>query len=363
MSPAKRPRADGTAPIKRALILCGGGATGAAFEVGTLAALEAHLPSFRARDFDVFVGTSAGALVASVIAGGVETARFFESLVHADDFFPLRRSDIYGFDPEMSFSQSTKIASVIGRTLGRLAFNPVRTLLDLDAADLSRTMPDGLFSLSPYRRFVEAFMAKQRLPTTFQELDAELMIPANNLDTAAREVFGRGHRLDATIPEAITASSAIPLFFNPVRIGETDFVDGGSGQVAHIDLAVQAGATHILVINPIVPWNLDARLRRARKLGRLKELTRIRERGLWGVWNQSFRLSTFTRLRLELESFRARYPAIQMELITPSVDDETLFVTNPMNTEARSRVASYAYAFVTNLLNSDGGARLRHVLL
>ncbi|HAN30691.1 MAG TPA: hypothetical protein DCQ06_03755 [Myxococcales bacterium] len=349
-------------PAKRALILCGGGATGAAFEVGILAALEAHVADFDAGQFDIYVGTSAGALVASLIAGGVKTARFYESLVHADSFFPLRRKDVYGFDPEMSLVKTASVSKIILKALGKLTFDPIRSLLDIDVADLSRTMPDGLFSLNPYRHFIETFLRKQHLPERFDLIEPCLLIPANNLDTAQREVFGRGHRLDATIAEAVTASSAIPLFFNPVRIGQTDLVDGGSGRVAHIDLAIEAGATQILIINPIVPWNLKARLERKKSLGRIRELTRIRERGLWGVWNQSFRLSTYTRLRLEVESFQARYPDVKMTLISPSIDDETLFVTNPMNTEARSRVASYAYAFATNLLRGPKGEEIRATL-
>ncbi|MEX0880456.1 MAG: patatin-like phospholipase family protein, partial [Thermoanaerobaculia bacterium] len=58
-----RPVAAG-APL-RALVLGGGGILGAAYEIGALAAWEEQRGSGSIyRDFDIFVGTSAGAFVA-----------------------------------------------------------------------------------------------------------------------------------------------------------------------------------------------------------------------------------------------------------------------------------------------------------
>jgi len=51
-------------PAKRALVLAGGGVVGGMYEVGALAALEEALPDFRANQFDLYVGSSAGAVVA-----------------------------------------------------------------------------------------------------------------------------------------------------------------------------------------------------------------------------------------------------------------------------------------------------------
>lgn len=341
---------------KRALVLCGGGATGAAYEVGVLAALEAAMPGFRVQHFDIFVGTSAGALIAALMAAGVSAARMHFALTSNDDFFPLRRKDVYRLEPRdalIKLAALARAAQAVGRSLRH---DPSGTLSDLDFADLSRTLPDGMFSLGGYQRFIERFFDRNGLSRDFESLERHLLVPANNLDTAHREVFGQGYRLDASIPEAIVASSAIPLFFTPVRIGHSDLIDGGTGKVAHVDLAVAAGATHVLVINPIVPWNLTRRLSVDRRRGTLQRgtVTRIRERGLWGIWNQAFRISTMTRLQLGLRRYRAQFPELGMALIAPSEEDETLFVTNPMSTDARALVARHA--FETTLARLRSGA-------
>src|SRR3989441_10522801 len=52
-----------------ALALAGGGVIGGMYEGGALAALEERLNGSR-RGFDVYVGCSAGSLVASLLAGG-----------------------------------------------------------------------------------------------------------------------------------------------------------------------------------------------------------------------------------------------------------------------------------------------------
>ena len=60
-------------PIRKRLgIVCaGGGVTGAIYEIGTLAALEDRLENASINDFDVFVGVSAGAYIAALLANGV----------------------------------------------------------------------------------------------------------------------------------------------------------------------------------------------------------------------------------------------------------------------------------------------------
>ena len=49
---------------KAALVLAGGGMTGAAYEIGALTALDRlFAPDFSSNRFDVYVGTSAGSIL------------------------------------------------------------------------------------------------------------------------------------------------------------------------------------------------------------------------------------------------------------------------------------------------------------
>src|ERR1700716_1394542 len=56
---------------KTALVLASGGITGVAYEVGALRALDHVLTNKTVNDFDMYVGTSAGAVVAASVASGI----------------------------------------------------------------------------------------------------------------------------------------------------------------------------------------------------------------------------------------------------------------------------------------------------
>src|SRR3954470_24513712 len=56
---------------KTALVLGGGGFTGGVYEIGALRALDLLSVNKTVNDFDIYVGTSAGSLVASFAANGI----------------------------------------------------------------------------------------------------------------------------------------------------------------------------------------------------------------------------------------------------------------------------------------------------
>src|SRR5215218_9268377 len=56
---------------KTALVLGGGGFTGGVYEIGALRALDLLAVNRTINEFDVYVGTSAGSFVASMVANGI----------------------------------------------------------------------------------------------------------------------------------------------------------------------------------------------------------------------------------------------------------------------------------------------------
>src|SRR5262245_33867681 len=82
---------------RRALALAGGGVVGGMYQVGALAALEERLAG--TCDFDIYVGCSAGSVVASILANGIPAAEIYR--VNEQDLAdPLNfgRTAVYGGD-------------------------------------------------------------------------------------------------------------------------------------------------------------------------------------------------------------------------------------------------------------------------
>src|SRR5579875_1519154 len=67
---------------KTARVLGGGGFTGAVYEIGALRALDLLSVNRTVNQFDVYVGTSAGAFVAAAVANGISPEEMMRVLVN-----------------------------------------------------------------------------------------------------------------------------------------------------------------------------------------------------------------------------------------------------------------------------------------
>ena len=82
-----------------ALVLAGGAVTGGAYKLGGLKALDDFLVNRKTTDFDIYVGLSAGSVLAAPLAGGVSPAEMLRSLEgKSEEFSELRAPDFYGFN-------------------------------------------------------------------------------------------------------------------------------------------------------------------------------------------------------------------------------------------------------------------------
>src|ERR1700751_5368224 len=83
----KKPRRKGRRrkkPSKTALVLGGGGFTGGVYEIGALRALDLLAVNSTVNNFDVYVGTSAGSFVASMLANGITPEEMMQGVNSPD---------------------------------------------------------------------------------------------------------------------------------------------------------------------------------------------------------------------------------------------------------------------------------------
>ncbi len=350
-----RPPPDRVLPKgpRTALSLCGGGITGAMYEVGCLAALEDFFEGFYACDFDAFVGSGAGATVALALAGGMRASRLYRALLDpADDFFPLRRQHVLGFNSAEWRRVVSTVTSAARRSVASMIASPLETDVWNELERFVDSLPAGLFSLDAYERFLSELMERRSIPARFDQMLRPLAVVAYDLDAGEATVFGRGAFADVPVAKAVAASTALPIMFAPVRIGERDYVDGGLGEIAHADVAMELGAEAILIINPMVPIRSEVHLRDIPTgHGRMK---RVRDKGVLWVYNQALRMRSESRLRAGLSRFRAENPTTQVLLLEPDPSDATLFMHSPMNFAARRAILTHAYTTTYQALRIDG---------
>src|ERR671919_1207892 len=90
--PRRRTRAR-KRPSKTALVLGGGGFTGGVYEIGALRALDLLATNRTVNEFDLYVGTSAGAFIGTLTANGV-TPEEMMRVLNRDLPSPLRFIDL-----------------------------------------------------------------------------------------------------------------------------------------------------------------------------------------------------------------------------------------------------------------------------
>ena len=110
-------------------------------------------------------------------------------------------------------------------------------------------LASGLFSIDRFERYLAETLPRN----DFSHLEKTLLITATDVDGRGRAVFGAGHRDDATVSQAVAASSALPLLYRPYRVGDRYYVDGEVVRTLSVDLAVEAGADVVVISNVYRP--------------------------------------------------------------------------------------------------------------
>ncbi len=230
-------------------MLGGGGLVGMGYHAGALKALDEFGADIASSD--LLVGTSAGSIMASYLAAGWKASDFFE---YAHGRHPAAERDEVGEEEEfrrlltpMSRSRAERVRRGIGSffaVASSRGYWPGGALGLIPGARLRHTFPSGLYSTEQTRERLW-----EDLPEQWPERG--LYICAAALYQRKRVAFGSPGAPEAALPDAVLASTAIPGFFPPVRIGGEQYVDGGIVSATSLDLAVEAGCDKILCIAPL----------------------------------------------------------------------------------------------------------------
>jgi NTE family protein len=233
---------------RRALVLGAGGHAATAWELGVIAGMADAGVDVRDADVDVIVGTSAGARVGVLIAGGLTLEDLFQRQV--DPHLQTKESapslDFTKWRADfMRVKEGPGDAVAVLKRFGALA---LQTPLDLEEAR---------------RSMIAAALPSHTWP------ERRLLIVALDVETGERRAFDRTSGVD--LVDAVAASGAVPGIWPAVALRGRRYMDGGVYSIDNADLA--AGCDHVLILTlpsrvpPLCVESLNAAVDKLRRGG------------------------------------------------------------------------------------------------
>ncbi|HEX7322814.1 MAG TPA: patatin-like phospholipase family protein [Mycobacterium sp.] len=216
---------------RRALVIGCGGTIGGAWIVAALSALCREI-GLAPVDFDILQGTSAGAEMVTMLAGGVTP----------EDLVAMQRGE--ATDPRLRAHLAATPAGLPPIPRPRL-MNPRLLRAQTGLAALTGIAPTGRGDTTWLQRLADGFTDEAWLPHPGARM------VAFDVDRGERVAFGAPGAPVASAGAALRASWAIPGWMPPVEIGGHRYVDGGARSTASVDLVGPDEADIIYVIAPM----------------------------------------------------------------------------------------------------------------
>jgi NTE family protein len=313
--------------VRTAIVLGAGGTVGIAYHAGVAKALaDAGLDPAGA---DLVVGTSAGAIVGSIVRVGHDLDDVW-ALAHADEN-PFVEDQPF-FRPDVVFSQGWRTPVGLARRMVGSAYVLQRSVVRWPVMNPPRSMQRfyraGLGSVTEQRAEF-ANWAGEEWP------EEHLALCTFDIVTGRRVVLGAPSPSRPALPDAMRAASAVPLLYPPVRLGRRLLIDGAVSSSTNVDVAVAAGAELIVVAAPQSYEPDDApplHLRAAKEL--------------------------FHR-RLECELRAARESGATVLVVRPDAEESHLHGLNLLRGDGHSEVAEMSHRRTAQALRSTEGRSFR----
>lgn len=227
---------------KRALVLGCGGVAGAAWSIATLAALEQAL-DWDARRADIFVGTSAGAVLSALLAAGVSVGRMVASEQgDARDCAWNHDTDTGGAVPPLPGAAFTGLALVRKGLRGEVS--PLTAITGL--------LPQGRADMQPFVDLIDS-----QVPAGAWAPHPATWIMAVDAGSGARVALGRADAPSMPLNRAVCASYAVPGWCPPVSHGGRTYLDGGIASPASADMLLGQGVSEAIVLAPMASSQPD----------------------------------------------------------------------------------------------------------
>jgi predicted acylesterase/phospholipase RssA len=308
---------------------------GAVYEIGALRALDEALAGVDFSDLDVYVGVSAGSLVASLLVNGFTPARLVRILAEQEPDDPLL--------PAVFFTPAYGEWLRRAARIPWLALEAAWTLYQRRnvfraATRLAPALPAALFDNEPIRRSLEAAFSRNGRTDDFRKLERRLIVVATDLAAGVPIRFGEPGLDGVPISRAVQASTALPGLYPPVCVNRRHCVDGVLLKTVHASVAFEAGADLVFCINPIVPVDTSAGV----AAGALPPGS-LFAGGLPTLLSQTFRTLIHSRLQVGFSAYGERYRNREFVLFEPERDEYDLFFSNVFSLASRRAVCELAY--------------------
>ncbi|RUQ40823.1 MAG: patatin family protein [Candidatus Competibacteraceae bacterium] len=323
------------------LAVAGGGPVGLIYEIGALRALDEALEGVDLNRLDVYIGVSAGAVMAALLANQFKPSQICHIFINNE-------SEEHPLDPQIFLvpalgEYARRLATVPGllwRSFWRYLRNPLDLSLLQSLTLLGRALPAGFFDNEPIHDYLQRMWNAPGRTDDFRQLAKRLFVVAVDLDTGESIKFGAPGYDHVPISRAVQASAALPGLYPPVEIDGRFFVDGALRKTMHASVALQEGLDLLLCLNPLVPF--DARLSK-KAVGAPQQVGRLVEGGLPVVLSQTFRALIHSRLQVGMQKYDSEYPNSDVIMFEPNSDDAKMFFTNVFSFSGRHWVCEHAY--------------------
>jgi predicted acylesterase/phospholipase RssA len=321
------------------LALAGGGPLGVIYQIGALLALDEALEGVDFNNLKVYVGVSAGAANASMLANGFTPAKMCK-------IFVSNESEAFPLDPGLFlrpafrlYLQGLKsVPGLFSEAIWSFIRDPDDRSLIAALSKLALAIPPGFLDNEPIAKFLEKIFTSRGRTNDFGRLKRKLFVVAANLDTSEVVKFGARGSQHVPISKAVQASTAVPGLYPPVKIDGHYYIDGGIKKTVHASTALDEGADLLFCINPLVPFN--ARLAKPNDQRKFKTLV---DGGLPVVMSQTFYALIYSRMKIGLAKYTAEYPDRDVILFEPNSGDTVMFFSNVFSFANRRDVCEHAY--------------------